>query len=118
MTIPAGEFKNRCLALMDEVNETGTEILITKHGRPVSRLVPAVRSAPQMWGRYRDVVRISGDIVSPALPLDAWDAISDPADRIIMATAMIGGYHLATADRSITEWAQQTRNAVILDPSG
>lgn len=30
--IPAGEFKNRCLALMDEVNETGAEIVITKHG--------------------------------------------------------------------------------------
>ena len=63
-TIPAGEFKNRCLALMDEVNETGTEIIITKHGRPVSRLVPAAKSAPRMWGRYRDHVRITGDIVS------------------------------------------------------
>ena len=43
-TIPAGEFKNRCLALMDEVNETGEEIVITKHGKPVSRLVPAVET--------------------------------------------------------------------------
>ena len=67
-TIPAGKFKNRCLALMDEVNETGAEIIITKHGRPVSRLVPAERSAPEMWGRYREQVRIIGDIVSPAGP--------------------------------------------------
>ena len=77
-TIPAGEFKNRCLALMDEVNETGAEIIITKHGRPVSRLVPAERSAPEMWGRYREQVRIAGDIVSPAVPAEDWEAISSP----------------------------------------
>ena len=78
-TIPAGEFKNRCLALMDEVNETGTEIVITKHGRPVSRLVPARRQAPQMWGRYRDQIRITGDIVAPAVAAEEWDAVGGPA---------------------------------------
>lgn len=39
-TIPAGEFKARCLKLMDEVQETGMSIVVTKRGRPVSRLVP------------------------------------------------------------------------------
>ena len=77
-TIPAGEFKNRCLALMDEVNETGTEIVITKRGRPVSRLVPAARSTPEMWGRYREQVRITGDVVSPAVPAGDWEAASSP----------------------------------------
>ena len=76
--ISAGEFKNRCLAIMDEVNETGTEVLITKHDRPVSRLIPAERSAPEMWGRYRDVVRVSGYIVSSVLPSDDWQAVRDP----------------------------------------
>ena len=77
--ISAGEFKNRCLALMDEVNETGEEILITKHGKPVSRLVPAQKAAPQMWGRYRDEIQILGDILSPVAPAEEWDAFSDPA---------------------------------------
>ena len=81
-TIPAGEFKNRCLALMDEVNETGTEIIITKHGRPVSRLVPAAKSAPRMWGRYRDHVRITGDIVSAASVAEDWEVVSNP-DRVL-----------------------------------
>ena len=81
-TIAAGEFKNRCLALMDEVNETGEEIVVTKHGRPVSRLVPATRSGPEMWGRYSDVVHITGDIVSPAVPAEDWDVIRDP-DRVM-----------------------------------
>ena len=39
-TVPAGEFKAKCLKLMDEVDETGLTIVITKRGRPVSRLVP------------------------------------------------------------------------------
>lgn len=81
-TIPAGEFKNRCLALMDEVAETGEEILITKYGKPVSRLVPAENPKPQMWGRYRDQIRIVGDIMSPAVPAEDWEAISNP-DRVL-----------------------------------
>ena len=81
-TIPAGEFKNRCLALMDEVNETGEEIVITKHGKPVSRLVPAEESKPQMWGRNRDQIRIVGDIMSPVVPAEEWEAIGNP-DRVL-----------------------------------
>lgn len=77
-TIAAGEFKNRCLALMDEVNETGQEILITKRGRPVSRLLPARKSVPIMWGRYKNVMRIVGDIISPVESPEAWDAIARP----------------------------------------
>ena len=80
-TIPAGEFKDRCLALMDEVNESGEEILITKHGKPVARLVPAKTAPPRMWGRYRNEIRIVGDILSPVSPAEEWDAISDP-DRV------------------------------------
>ena len=39
-TIKASEFKATCLKLMDEVTKGGEEIVITKNGRPVSRLVP------------------------------------------------------------------------------
>ena len=77
-TLPADEFKNRCLVLLDEVDETGSEIVITKHGRPVARLVPARREAPEIWGRYRDQVRIRGDILAPAVPANEWDAIAAP----------------------------------------
>ena len=40
-SVPAGQFKDRCLALMDEVALSGAELLITKHGRPVVRIIPA-----------------------------------------------------------------------------
>ncbi len=39
-TIKASEFKAKCLRLMDEVAADGIPIVITKHGRPVTRLVP------------------------------------------------------------------------------
>lgn len=39
-SIPAGEFKQRCLALLDRVAQTGMPIVVTKRGRPVARVVP------------------------------------------------------------------------------
>ena len=39
-TISASQFKAKCLALLDDVAETGAEITITKRGKPVARVVP------------------------------------------------------------------------------
>ena len=55
-TMKASEFKAKCLKLMDEVAETGEEIVITKNGKPVSRLAP-YREKPKTFfgmdkGRY------------------------------------------------------------------
>lgn len=73
MEIPAGEFKARCLQLMDEVQETGREVVITKRGRPVARLVP-VAEAPSraVFGCMRGSVTIVGDIVAPLE--EPWEA--------------------------------------------
>ena len=69
--MPAGEFKTKCLALMDAVRETREEIIITKHGHPVARLAPCAdeRQYPVLWGMCRDEIEMHGDIVSPP-PLD------------------------------------------------
>ncbi|MCY4450123.1 MAG: type II toxin-antitoxin system prevent-host-death family antitoxin [Chloroflexi bacterium] len=64
-TIKASEFKAKCLQLMDEVAATGEEIVITKNGRPVSKLMP-YREKPKSWfGVDRDKIVILGDIVEP-----------------------------------------------------
>ena len=70
-TIPAGEFKTRCLSLMDTVRDTGEEIVITKHGHPVVRLVPIYGTAevPELFGSCRGEITVHGDIVA-APPLD------------------------------------------------
>ena len=66
--IAAGEFKARCLQLMDEVLETGESITITKRGRAVAKLVPErTQSKPfrSLYGRLKGSVTIHGDIIGP-----------------------------------------------------
>lgn len=71
-TIPAGEFKAKCLDLMDEVARTGDSIVITKRGKPVARLGPAARKPRTLRGFYKDKLRITGDVIAP---IDvAWNA--------------------------------------------
>ena len=79
-TMKASEFKAKCLKLMDEVAQTGDEIIITKNGQPIAKLAP-YRERPKSWfGRDRDKLRILGDIISP---VDVeWEADSDP-DRVL-----------------------------------
>ena len=74
-TIKASEFKAKCLKLMDEVAESGGEIIITKNGKPVSRLAPYREKTETWFGRDRGKIEILGDIVSP-MPAE-WFA--DPA---------------------------------------
>jgi prevent-host-death family protein len=55
--LPAAEFKTRCLELMDRVRETGVEYVVTKHGRPVAKLVPYVAPArPTLSGALKGTV--------------------------------------------------------------
>lgn len=73
-TISAGEFKAKCLKLMDEVNRKHQAITITKHGRPVAKLIPlhAGHAPSGLFGSMKGQIHILGDIVAP---LDEkWDA--------------------------------------------
>jgi prevent-host-death family protein len=44
--VQASAFKARCLALLDEVEATHRSIIVTKHGRPVAKLVPLDADPP------------------------------------------------------------------------
>ena len=68
-TIPAGKFKAECLGLLDEVEATGEPLVVTKHGRPVAKVVPVEAEKP---ASLLGSVRFIGDIVEPID--DAWDA--------------------------------------------
>ncbi len=50
MEISASQFKARCLALLDDVAEAGSEIVVTKRGRPVARVVPARQDEESLRG--------------------------------------------------------------------
>ena len=72
-TMAAGQFKARCLKLMDDVEQTREPVLITKKGRPVAKLVPLEVPAKDVFGCLRGIMEIVGDIESPALPTKDWD---------------------------------------------
>lgn len=62
--IAAGEFKAKCLHLLDEVQRTRKEIIITKRGRPVARMLPVEQQPPAVFGRMKGTVEVRGDIVA------------------------------------------------------
>lgn len=64
-TVTASEFKAKCLKLMDEVAQTGEEIVITKNGKPVSRLVAHRPPVDTLFGLLRGVVQTGDDVISP-----------------------------------------------------
>jgi prevent-host-death family protein len=66
-TIPAAEFKARCLSLIDRVRERGEPITITKRGRMVARLVPAGDEDDRPWLRLRGTVTCYEDPFEPAV---------------------------------------------------
>jgi len=74
-TMNASEFKAKCLAILDEVAETGEGLTILKHGRPVAQLLPPVRPSggfPQ--DALAGTVEFLGDVIGPVLAADAWEA--------------------------------------------
>ena len=69
--IPAAEFKARCLAVMDQVSESGQPVIITKHGKAVVKLVPVEVGDDEIFGFMAGKARIVGDIESSA-PRSDW----------------------------------------------
>jgi prevent-host-death family protein len=68
----AGSFKVHCLAVMDEVQAKRETILITKHGKPVVKLVPADKNADEIYGFLAGKGTVAGDVVSPAISEKDW----------------------------------------------
>jgi prevent-host-death family protein len=61
--VPAARFKEHCLSLLDHLGPEG--IVVTKHGKPVARVLPVERaSAVLVVGSLRARMRVKGDILS------------------------------------------------------
>jgi prevent-host-death family protein len=63
--IPAGEFKAKCLQVIDEVQRLRMPIVITKRGKPVAKLVPLDEHPESFVGSMKGPMEIIGDIISP-----------------------------------------------------
>jgi prevent-host-death family protein len=67
----ASKFKEQLLALLDSLDPEG--IVVTKHGRPVARLIPFEKSSKSLIGSLRGKLAIRGDLFSTGV---RWDAES------------------------------------------
>ena len=63
--VKAGVFKDTCLQLLDQVQGHEMELVITKHGSPVARVIPPDVATPSAFGFMRGTVLGHEDIVSP-----------------------------------------------------
>ena len=68
----ASAFKANCLAVMEDVQAKHETIVITKHGKPVAKLVPVEPQGDDIFGFLRGKVTITGDVVSPTLSRREW----------------------------------------------
>lgn len=86
------------------------------HGRIDLGCHPAVWRREMLRSGLREIP-IGGDIAVESVLLMNTGFHSDPADQLIVATAMIAGMRLATTDRRIIAWAKQTRLLPLVDPT-
>ncbi len=77
--VAISEFKAKCLALLEQVRKTKQPIRVTRFGKPVADVVPAVPARePGDWlGSMADTLEILGDIVSPVIEETDWEALHD-----------------------------------------
>ena len=70
-TMGAGEFKARCLRVIEEVKKYRVPVVITKRGRAVVKLVPADAPASDVFGCMAATARIVGDVEAPVVRAEA-----------------------------------------------
>jgi prevent-host-death family protein len=68
-TVPAAKFKEQCLALLDRVDPEG--IIITKHGKPVAKLVPVQTDSANLIGSFKGKIKIKGNILTTGIKWNA-----------------------------------------------
>jgi prevent-host-death family protein len=70
--MPAGQFKAKCLAVMNEVQSTGEPVVITKRGKPVVKVIPIREKPEAIFGHMKGKGKIVGDIMT-SIPLEDWN---------------------------------------------
>ena len=71
--VAATEFKAKCLALIDQVHDTGKPITITKRGKPIAVLQPLADEDAKPWLKLRGTVTFYKDPFKPAVDPSEWD---------------------------------------------
>ena len=69
--VAAAKFKEQCLSILDHLEPEG--VVITKHGKPVARLLPVERASADLIGSLRGKIRVKGDVQSTGVKWNAGD---------------------------------------------
>jgi len=69
--VAAAKFKEQCLSILDHLSPEG--IVVTKHGRPVARVLPIETASADLIGILRGKLRVKGDVTSTGITWDASD---------------------------------------------
>lgn len=76
--ISISEFKAKCLGLIEQVHKTRQPLRITRHGRPVAEVIPVGPDRKRKFlGDMMGTVEFLGDVVSPVIDLDDFEAYRD-----------------------------------------
>lgn len=67
--IGAAKFKEKCLAILDNLEPEG--LVITKHGKPVARIIPYPRTPEKLIGSLRNHLTVRGDVISTGVDWEA-----------------------------------------------
>jgi prevent-host-death family protein len=67
-----GVFKTNCLVVIDEVQAKQETVAITKHGKPMAKLVPVVTDADEIHNFLGGKGSVTGDVVSPTISPKDW----------------------------------------------
>jgi prevent-host-death family protein len=71
--IAVSEFKAHCLEILEGLRSSGHEIVLTKHGTPIARVVPVTSQPRPLRGLLKGEIEIAGDIVQTDFAGD-WEA--------------------------------------------
>ena len=63
--VAAAKFKAECLSILDHLDPGG--IIITKHGKPVARVLPMERASADLIGSLKSKIRVKGDLESTGI---------------------------------------------------
>lgn len=77
--IAISEFKAKCLSLLEEVDRTKKPLRVTRRGKPIADVIPALPDADdRSWiGSMAGTMEIAGDIVSPVIDIGEMEALRD-----------------------------------------
>ena len=67
--IGAAKFREQCLALLDQLDADG--LIVTKHGKPVARVVPYDSQGVDLIGSLQHKIKIRGNVFTTGLDWDA-----------------------------------------------